>query len=228
MRRHLWTEVLIVALIGILPDLHRAFSTVLHPELRSLETPSSYLFGSLIVRAISVTAPVLYLIWRNKEKFSDFGIKKFAFLSDTALGTGLYIASYFAFVIIGMITVSLFPTVVQEASENAYYFPTHPEHLIGVLVFIVGVVLNSIAEEIVMRGYFIERLEYLLGSTAKSILLSSFLFALYHAYQGIIGTFNILLFGILYGVFYSRFRNIWPLVVAHSIQNFITFTSLMR
>jgi membrane protease YdiL (CAAX protease family) len=113
-----------------------------------------------------------------------------------------------------------------EASETEEVFKTlfhRPETLTGMTFLFLGCILNGFAEELVMRGYFLERLEFLLGSTPKSILFSSIVFCSYHIYQGVLGTFHVFIFGVIYGIFYCKYRRIWPLVIAHALQNIVSF-----
>jgi len=76
--------------------------------------------------------------------------------------------------------------------------------------------VNGFAEELILRGYLIPRLETLTGSTAKSIVLSSVLFASYHIYQGPASSIQILIMGLIFGSFFAITRRICPLVLAHA------------
>ena len=96
-------------------------------------------------------------------------------------------------------------------------------YLANFFALFLACIFNGVAEEIVMRGYFIERLEYLLGSTSKGIIFSSILFSSYHIYQGGIGTFYVFIFGVIYGIIYCKYRRIWPLAIAHSLHNIVSF-----
>ena len=112
---------------------------------------------------------------------------------------------------------------ISEESADIQARYQMPVSFIGVSALIIGCILNGLAEEIVMRGYFIERLEYLLGSTTNAIIISSIMFASYHIYQGSIGAFNIFIFGVIYGIIYCKYRKIWPLAVAHALHNIFSF-----
>jgi len=50
---------------------------------------------------------------------------------------------------------------------------------------------------------------------------------LYHLYQGPIGVLTAVPMGLLYGYLYSRTRQLWPLIVAHSLLELIAL-SMMR
>ena len=61
---------------------------------------------------------------------------------------------------------------------------------------------NSFAEEIVMRGYMIDRLEQLFGKSWLEILISSLLFGSYHIYQGLLGAGGAVFIGMVFGTWF--------------------------
>ena len=81
-------------------------------------------------------------------------------------------------------------------------------------------------EELVMRAYLLTRFEQLFRSTAAAILLSAALFAAYHSYQGYVGLVTVALIGLIYGMCFARWRRIWPLILAHAFQDFVSIAML--
>jgi membrane protease YdiL (CAAX protease family) len=74
----------------------------------------------------------------------------------------------------------------------------------------------AVAEEIVFRGYAIERLEYLTRSRAAAVVISSVAFGLAHARGwGAVQIVPTAIAGLIFGVLYLQRRNLPANVVAH-------------
>jgi hypothetical protein len=67
----------------------------------------------------------------------------------------------------------------------------------------------------------ITRLEELLQSRGKAVVLAAVAFASYHAYQGVAGVVATFLMGLTFGAAYLGLRRIWPLVIGHALYNII-------
>jgi len=89
-----------------------------------------------------------------------------------------------------------------------------------VVSLVLSIVANSIAEELVMRAYLIDRLERFFGSTTAAVVLAAVLFGSYHIYMGLIpGLVNSTALGFLFGIYYARTRRLVPLIGAHTLYN---------
>jgi len=86
-----------------------------------------------------------------------------------------------------------------------------------VALMVVFIVVNSVFEEVTVSGYVITALSE--QGAALAITASTLLRLLYHLYQGPIASISILPLGLLFGAVYWRWRNLWPLGVAHTIVN---------
>ena len=89
----------------------------------------------------------------------------------------------------------------------------------------------AIAEEMVYRGYLLNRLVDLFGHNKPGWVLSTVLtclmFGIVHGDMGITGVLNTFLSGMLYAVAYLVFRrNLWIPVVIHGVGNTIGFLML--
>src|SRR5206468_12251270 len=94
-----------------------------------------------------------------------------------------------------------------------------PEGVGQYCLFVDADAANAFAEELVMRGYLITRLEGATGSSLMALLVSSVLFAGYHVYQGWGATASIFLGGMVYGIAFLVSRRLWPVVIAHFLWN---------
>jgi membrane protease YdiL (CAAX protease family) len=94
----------------------------------------------------------------------------------------------------------------------------HDERLI--VSYVLAIIANSVAEELIMRAYLIDRLSRLFGNKLIAIGCSAFLFGSYHLYQGFWSGFvGASLMGLVLGAYFVRTRRILPLVIAHSAYN---------
>jgi len=80
---------------------------------------------------------------------------------------------------------------------------------VAVLVSLV----NGAFEELLLVGYVFRAL----GRQDLSLVLgvSAFLRMVAHLYQGPVGALSILCMGVLFGLVYARYRQLWPLIFAH-------------
>ena len=91
--------------------------------------------------------------------------------------------------------------------------------------------LAAFGEEMVFRGYLISRLDDLVGVTptgrAVALVISSGLFGLAHAYQGLAGVIATGMIGAILGVLYlvSR-RNLWVVILCHGIVDTVALTAI--
>lgn len=88
-------------------------------------------------------------------------------------------------------------------------------------LFILFILVNSIFEEAAVAGYVISALEE--QGVALAITASTLIRFLYHLYQGPIASIVVLPLGLLFGLVYWRWRNLWPLMTAHTIVNLLSF-----
>ncbi|MDJ0704540.1 MAG: type II CAAX endopeptidase family protein [Leptolyngbyaceae cyanobacterium MO_188.B28] len=223
----LWIELIAVLSIGVLPDLYRATMMVAYPELLKIDYPENYQSFFLISRSITVIIPIFYIIYRNEGSFKQFGLPRIRLAKDFIWGVALFIISYILLSFFSAIIYAFMPKVVLSLdTESLNMLFTKPKTAIGMLMLLIGLLLNSFAEEFVMRGYFIQRFEKLLNSSAYAVIISSFIFALYHIYQPMIGVVSIFVFGVIYSCAYCKLRKVWPLAIAHSIHNLLIFSTL--
>jgi membrane protease YdiL (CAAX protease family) len=76
-------------------------------------------------------------------------------------------------------------------------------------------VVNPVYEEVLGTGYFIHALQRfgMLPAVFASAIFRAFL----HSYQGLDAWLIVLPLGLVFGFFYWRWRQLWPLIVAHVI-----------
>ena len=83
-------------------------------------------------------------------------------------------------------------------------------------------IVNGTYEELVLIAFVFKALER--HDTQLIVGVSVLLRVVAHIYQGPVGAMSILAFGILMALAYVRFRQIWPLIVAHIVADFVALT----
>jgi uncharacterized protein len=82
-------------------------------------------------------------------------------------------------------------------------------------------VVNGAFEEFFLARYLIDALAT--GGAPLALGVSALVRVLYHLYQGPAGAVSVLLFGLIVTAFYWRFRQIWPVMVAHMAADLVAF-----
>jgi membrane protease YdiL (CAAX protease family) len=190
--------ILVGGLVGIIP-----FSS----------TPFLLFFGWLMMwlrgvgwRSLGLRRPTS---WRN------------TLLLGVAVGVGYqYFSLYVLEPLIARVTGNL-PDVSQFAPlvGNTFFL---------VLSLIVSWTLAAFGEELVFRGYLMNRVADLVGSNRwgwlLSLIVASILFGITHLYQGMSGIIVITLHGLLLGTLYlATGRNLWVPIIAHGLNDTVGF-----
>src|SRR5437762_9620620 len=135
-------------------------------------------------------------------------------MGGAAAGILLFFAYITLYWLTALAVVSLAP---GAAKQHAFQFAitAHPAAMIAFIV------INSFYEEIIVAGYVVTALSS--QGAALAITASTLLRFSYHLYQGPVASVTILPLGLLFGAVYWRWRRLWPLIVAHTIANLISF-----
>jgi|HubBroStandDraft_5_1064220.scaffolds.fasta_scaffold98132_1 membrane protease YdiL (CAAX protease family) len=165
-------------------------------------------------------------LWARKLRWRDVGLSVFRNWKTTlgwGVAAGLLLEAFELFV--------SQPLLVRFLGKNPDLEDFRP--LIGnlkltVLFLALTWTLAAFGEEMVYRGYLMNRIADLFNRTRRAWLLSLVVvhvgFALAHAYQGITGAIDEGLMGLLLGVIYLRTgRNLAVAIIAHGIGDSIDF-----
>lgn len=90
-------------------------------------------------------------------------------------------------------------------------------------VLILAAAANAVLEEVVVVGYLITRLRDIGWRTWHAILASALLRGSYHLYQGFGAFVGNAVMGVVFGLFFVRFKRVIPLIVAHTILDVVAF-----
>ncbi len=101
----------------------------------------------------------------------------------------------------------------------------HPEHSpfsigrLAVLAVLLISIINPFFEEVLETGYFIHSLQKF--GMWPAVLASALFRGLFHLQFGINAALSVFAFGLIFGFAYWRWRQLWPLIVAHSLTDML-------
>lgn len=172
------------------------------------------LAGNLIVPPLSA---ILVLLWarRSRTPWRAIGYVRPRSWARTAVA-GILFGVAFKLAMKALVM----PLLGADPVNHAYhYLAKNTAALPGALYLVIAGA--GFGEETVFRGYFFERLGKLLGSGALAkaaiVLLTSIVFALAHVHdQGLAGTEQAAVTGLVFGTVFARTGSIWLPMVAHA------------
>ena len=168
--------------------------------------------------------------WRMKVrnvKWKDLGLRKPESFKKTALITiGILIAIVLSIMVFEMIKDYLpFSVEQKNYSENsASKFGTLKGNWLLFFTIIPAVLLESMLEELLDRGFLINWFERLFSKTTiatiLAVILQALIFGFRHSYDLSDRSIRVGLIGLIMGIAYVKFgRNLWPLIIAHCVLN---------
>ena len=88
---------------------------------------------------------------------------------------------------------------------------------------LLSAVQNAVLEEVVVVGYLVERLRDLSWTVPAIVAASALLRGSYHLYQGFGGFLGNAAMGLLFALFFIRYKRVTPLVIAHAVLDTCAF-----
>ena len=221
-RRAVWIELLVVFVVVVAPLIFS--SNVYFFEARRSDPAHGFVLQSIyrLVQAAGTVALILFVIHKSGRSRRRFGIFRVRIFRDTLAGFALFVGSMIAYYLLWYVAWAVMQSTAGSSPARAdTSMISGPASRWQFLLLIAMSFANGAAEEISMRAYLITRLEELLG-TRPALILSMLAFASYHTYQGVTGALSAALIGTIYGLYFLRFRRLWPLILAHCIQDIIS------
>jgi len=170
-------------------------------------------YGSRILAILIMS----YLVLRKKSSFSDFGLAKigirpFILWSLVLSGAGIFI---------DQVLSGYLAKILPQA--QLFHYPEITNHFIKVFDLTFGILLVSVSEETIFRGYYVSVLRPHFKNEVVFVAVSSILFGLIHWSHGLSSIGSTALSGILPLISVIRTGSILPALVAHYVTDFIWF-----
>jgi membrane protease YdiL (CAAX protease family) len=155
---------------------------------------------------------VFFSLRARGRRFGDFSLQ----FSWKAAAAGIPL---FVFYLLIYLITATFVLLVWPGARDALTFRFDTSAPMGLILLFI--VINSFFEETMVTAYAITALSR--NGAAMAITASTLLRFAYHLYQGPLASISILPLGLLFGTMFWRWRNVWPLIVAHTIANVVSF-----
>ncbi len=130
---------------------------------------------------------------------------------STALGVVVIAITYYGYNLLTNITLA---QTGARSLPGPYY-----ANVMSLGILLLVSIINPLFEEVFVSGYIMTALRGrgVIVALAASVLIRTS----YHLYRGVPGILLIAPLGLVFGVIYWRSRNLWPLVVAHGLLDFV-------
>ena len=188
------------------------------------------LFARQLV-VVAANIAMLFLVWlalRLRRQSIDYlGLSlRFTGWKPVAIGFAKSLAVLviaLAGFLFGSMVMANITGIPEQADTSGYSYMKGNLPMLLVSLAVIYVV-SSLGEEVVYRGFLINRLEELFGGGRKAtwvaVVLSSLIFGLAHFGWGIVGVVQTTFMGFALAVSYLLFRrNLWILVAAHAYMD---------
>jgi hypothetical protein len=180
-----------------------------------------------VLRIIPTAVIFLFIIgwlslWLRKSGWRQLGMSRPpSWLRTIPIGTTVGVV--FQFVALWLVE-PLLQQLTNEPLDLTQFEPVRANVSLLLISLIISWTLAAFGEEMVHRGYLLNRFADLFGHNragwAVGLIGSSAFFALGHAYQGVTGILGEFLFAcVMAGLYLSGRRNLWLPLIAHGIYN---------
>lgn len=165
-------------------------------------------------------------LWVRRSGWRAVGLRRYRSWPITVaagIGAGLLLEAFQLF-----ISQPFLVRVLGKQPDLEVFRAVHGNIKLTLIFLALAWTLAAFGEEMVYRGYLMNRVADLLKRTPRAWIISLFAvhvgFGLAHAYQGVTGIVDEGLMGLLLGVIYLRTgRNLSVPIIAHGIQDSIDF-----
>jgi membrane protease YdiL (CAAX protease family) len=140
---------------------------------------------------------------------------------DALIGLGLALGIYAAYVVLW--------TIAAAARLQPMYPHGATALVSGHIAMVTAIavcILNPFFEEIFVCGYVITVAKEH-GHPAIGINTSVAIRLAYHLYQGGVGVVAIVPFGLIMAIWYSRTQRLWPVLIAHALNDFVALIEVV-
>jgi uncharacterized protein len=213
----------------------------MHPAIVDLVVVGVGLFVATVVASalklpyagsVGVVAGVLLSTWRMKlrsQTWRDVGLGS----PGNALHSAL---AAFALYFLTLISVLIIVEPVSRALQwqpldlSSFRRIQGDTYSLAITLLLVWTAV-AFGEEMVFRGFALNRLQELFGQGRRAAVLAvgtqAVLFGLGHVYLGARGVLTAAVIGALYGTwFLARGRSLWPLIAAHGLTDTISILAI--
>ncbi len=168
-------------------------------------------------------------LWLRGLSWRDVGLRRSKAWWKVALMAVL--AALLIAIVVNLVTAPFVQRFVSGSANNSRFANIRGNFVALLGWLAVAWTLAAFGEEMIFRGYLMNRLADLVGRTRTgwviSLFGSSLIFGLGHGYQGAAGIINTATIGLLLGTLYLvTKRNLWVNIICHGLIDSISLITL--
>jgi membrane protease YdiL (CAAX protease family) len=188
----------------------------LNPRRSYFDVIDLGLNATVVVQSVAWGGLGLYLLWRTGLSPARVGLARVQWRPDLLGGVGLA-------ALIGLPGLALY-LAARALKMNASVIPSGlGDTWWRVPMLVISAFADGWAEEVIVVGYLLTRLEQLGVGPRAALVWSSLLRGTYHLYQGFGAGLGNLVMGLVFGYAWQRTGRLWPLVIAHGLIDTVAF-----
>lgn len=174
---------------------------------------NSYDFIFIVLFEIIMLSIIAFILKKRNWKLKDFNLN----FSIKMIGVAVLLVIIRE--TIGLIVNATMPIL----ENNTFKIPSISlqSNIIGIALI---TIVNSIYEEVLLIGYIFKRLEKY--NPAIIVIVSSIIRASFHTYQGLSNLPTVFILALVFGIYYLKYKKLWPVILAHIIGNTFHFLNL--
>jgi membrane protease YdiL (CAAX protease family) len=173
------------------------------PAPSAMRLNNDGIIEGVVLRAVTLSM-VLWLGRIRGWSLATFGLRPS--WKWTGVGVLLFLANRLVGRVLRLLMIEVFHTTVDFHRVSELTIP---------FIILISIV-NPVFEETLECGYFFQALQR--HGMWVTVLASAVFRGFLHASMGVSGFVFMFASGLLFGFFYWRWRQLWPLVVAHALQ----------
>ncbi len=201
-------------LLGFGLVMTAVFAGVVYPALGLPAT------GPEPLRTVGFLVLITIMLHRRGERWSDFGLVRWpSWWTLAAMSVALLAVKLF---ILQPVSDAIRVGLQLPAPDHAFF--AHIEGSLPALALwlVIAWLVGGFAEELVFRGYLMNRIGMLLGGRRVgwviAVTVQALIFGLGHAYVGLTGAVSGTLTALVYGAFVLLAkRRLWPVILVHGL-----------
>lgn len=171
---------------------------------------------------ISAIGIIIYLIKTRMARPSEFGLVTINLKQGIAWSIVLTLTG----ILIDQVGWRFFMKVLP-ATQLISAYPKITNRYVDAFDLTVGIVLVSVSEELIFRGYFYSVVKHYVKKPFVLVVLSAFVFGLIHWSMGLHAIVTTAIWGILPMVVMVRTGSVIPALIAHYLTDVISLSSVI-
>ncbi len=195
-------------------------TVALNPRLSPFDLINLGLNLARVAQLVAWGALGLYLLWRSDIGLSRIGLGRVRWRSDVLGGVGLA-------ALIGLPGLGLYAAARALGMSVSVVPSTHENSWWHIPVLILLAFANGWAEEVIVVGFLLTRLQQLRVNPVVALVATSQLRGAYHLYQGWGAGLGNAVMGLVFSHTWRRTGRLWPLIIAHGIIDTFAFVGYL-